>query len=106
MPIRPQQQPAPKKGMTLEQVVNSLEGIGRALNALIAAPLGRVTLKEGVLLGIGTTWVTHNLGRPVRRYIVVSKNAAANIHDGSSPDPSTTLALTSDAICTVDLLLL
>lgn len=107
MPPRPQQQQAPQSGIDLQGLVRFVQQLAEGLNRVIAGPLGRPVLKEGVTFGVaGSVNITHNLGRPVRRYIVVSKSAPADISDGTSPDPATTLTLTSSAACTIDLLLL
>ncbi len=76
------------------------------LNPLLGLPLNSSNLIQGQVLAIGTNQVNHKLGRKLKGWIVTRKTAGASLYDAqnSNQTPSTTLALVSDAIVTVDLI--
>lgn len=76
------------------------------LNPVIANPLNSSIILKNITLSAGSNTVSTTLGRNLQGYIVIGQNAASDIYDSQStnPTPSTTLLLNSSAACTVNLL--
>lgn len=72
------------------------------LNPLLSKPLSSSNILKDVQLINGTTVVNHLLGRNMQGFIVSDIDAAATIYR-SAPFNSLTLSLTSNAACTVNL---
>ena len=60
-------------------------------------------LKSVVLTTGSSNIVNHKLGRDLVGYIVIKKNANADVWDSTSVTPTLTLVLETSANCTVDL---
>lgn len=72
------------------------------LNPLLAKPLSNNSLLLGVKLINGVTVVDHLLGRQMQGWIISDIDSAATIFR-SQPFNSKTLTLTSNAACTINL---
>ena len=72
-----------KKIYTAEPVLNQLQdNIDQTLKPLINSEIGDGQLIENIFLPASTeTLVEHKLGRELRGYIVVKRNAGSNIFD-------------------------
>ncbi len=81
------------------------EDIARAFRDL-GAPLDSASIVEGVTLTTASTLVPHRLGRKVRGWIVVRKNASAEVYEGTpvAMTPTKTINLKASATVTVSLL--
>lgn len=55
------------------------------------------------LLSASTTEINHGLGKPIRGWVVVGKNANANIYSSASDTPNATLILNTTADVTISL---
>lgn len=73
------------------------------LNPLLAKPLSDANMLKHVDLINGVTVVNHLLGRLMQGWIISDSNAAATIYR-SQPFNDSTLTLTSNAACTINLL--
>lgn len=75
------------------------------LNPVLSNPLLNGSILPGVVLSIGTTKVSHLLGRKLQGWIVVGQNAPASIYDSQATEsmPFLFLSLVSNATVTVTL---
>lgn len=72
------------------------------LNPLLAKPLSNASILKGINLVNGVTVVNHLLGRTMQGWFISDIDASANIYR-SQPFNNLTLTLTSNAACTVTL---
>lgn len=72
------------------------------LNPLLAKPLSSASILKGVILSNGVTVVNHLLGRTMQGWYISDIDASASIYR-SQPFNDLTLTLTSNAACTVNL---
>lgn len=75
------------------------------INPILAAPIVNGLLLNNVSLVSGDNTINHRLGRKLQGWIVVGKNANANIYDKQSTNtmPELTLVLNSSGTLTVNL---
>lgn len=97
------------KRLTLPRV-QDLDGVNRALDELRAklGPLFDLALLDGLLLedvaiAATDTHVSHLLGREIRGWIVVGKNADARVWRTSTARAASVLTLRASAAVTVSL---
>jgi hypothetical protein len=90
---------------TTDQILMRLQdAIGESLASLLSVPLlSQVTVS--VSLSTSPTAVAHGLGRPVQGWLVVRKNAAADVYEGDvSIAPNKTINLVASASVDVTIL--
>lgn len=73
------------------------------LNPLLAKPISSAGQLKGINLINGVTVVNHLLGRTMQGWIITDSDAASTIYR-SQPFNNLTLTLTSNAACTVDIM--
>lgn len=80
------------------------DNVSSSLNPIAAKPIVDGVLVQDVKLTSGQdNSVSHTIGRTPLMWIVVKKNANADVWEATSPAPSKTLNLWCSANCTVSL---
>jgi hypothetical protein len=72
------------------------------INPVLANPPNNSILLTGISLNNGATQINHGLGRTPQGWVIVDVNASASIYR-SQPLNATTLTLTSNAVCVVNI---
>ncbi len=96
-----------KKAYTTDQDLNSVQdNVEESFIPLLRNPLVDGLILENIVLVTGQdNVINHKLGRQLQGWIVVGKNAAADIYDNQSNNSLTnlTLYLRTTANCTIKL---
>lgn len=93
-----------KKAYTLDQDLNAVqENVEESLTPLIKNPLLDGIILSNIALTTGDNDISHKLGRKLQGWIVVDRDANANIYRKTSTTPTLTLKLNSSANVTVSL---
>lgn len=80
------------------------DALSKVFNSILSKEILDGRLITGIVLSSsGTNEVDHGLGKPIRGWVVVAKNANANIYDSVSSTPNATLILTATANVTISL---
>lgn len=80
------------------------DNVNSAFIPLQSAQIINGQVLKGILLTTGQdNPVSHKLGRELVGYIVIKKNANADVWDSTSATPTLTVVLQTSANCTVDL---
>ncbi len=76
-----------------------------AINPVLSNPANQSLLLKDVVLAVGDNTINHRLGRKLQGWIVIRKNATADIYDKQSTNQmqELTLILHSSAIATISL---
>lgn len=97
--------PALKKLLASDRVLNQVqENVAQALKPLLESSIGSGRVIDSIAIVSGTPkTVEHKLGREFKGWIVVRKNADANVWESTSSIPSKTLILNADANVTISI---
>lgn len=96
----------PKLNVTERSLSLIQDNLASAIDPLLKLPLSDSNLLEGIVLESGTNLINHKLGRPLRGWVVVRKNADESIYDDQENNalPAQKLSLVSSGDVTVDLI--
>lgn len=72
------------------------------LNPILALPILNGNMLNNISLAIGATVIPHKLGRKLQGWVITDINAASTIYRSGTLNDKT-LALTSSAVCVVDI---
>lgn len=93
-----------KKAYTTDQDLNAVqENVEESLAPLIKNPLLDGIILSNVELTTGDNDISHKLGRKLQGWVIVDRDANANIYRKTSSTPTLTLKLNSSATVTVSL---
>lgn len=89
---------------TVRDIQKLQDTLSRVFNGIQSKAIldGRL-INDVSLVSSGATEVSHGLGKPIRGWVLVEKDANANVYSSASSTPNSTLVLNTSADVTVSL---